>query len=85
MNEPENHTGWVDKSGGIWVRVDECPGQYGNWWPICGGPGWDPAVKEHPGQAREWQQVLVDWPELTPADPGWTARAVALVREDWAR
>jgi len=51
VNEPDNHTALVDRDGGTWVRVDECPGQYGKWWPITDGPGWEPQVQDGVGQS----------------------------------
>ena len=34
MNEPANHTALVDRGDDTWIRVDECPGRYGTWWPL---------------------------------------------------
>lgn len=83
MREPDNLTGWVDSSGGTWVRVDDCPGSWGNWYPRCDGPGFDAREHNKIGQSRPFDQVLVDWPELTPASPELTAETIALVRKNW--
>lgn len=91
MDEPDNLTGWVDSSDGTWVRVDDCPASEfelftgSTWWPRCDGPGWDRSEWDRIGQARPWEQVIVHWPELTPAGPERTAETVALVREQWSR
>jgi hypothetical protein len=60
VNEPDNHTAVVDRFDGTWVRVDEHPGTYGNWWPITDGPGFEPQVRDGVGQARPWDWVLRD-------------------------
>lgn len=86
MTEPENFTGWVDRSGGTWVRVDDCPGQYGGtWWPRCDGPGREPWAHDQIGQSRGWDQVEYDYAPLTPADPDLTAETINLVRKEWNR
>jgi hypothetical protein len=92
VNEPDNLTGWVDSSGGTWVRVDDCRDyriggvtfqHWGTWWPRCDGPGWERSEWDRIGQPRPWEQVLVDWPVLTPASPELTAETIALVRAAW--
>lgn len=85
MNEPDNLTGWVDRFGGTWVRVDDCPGQFGCWWPRTDGPGFEPRVHDGIGQARTWDQVEFDYAPLTPADAALTAETIELVRWEVAR
>lgn len=86
MNEPENLTGWVDRMGGTWVRVDDCPGQYGGrWWPRTDGPGFEARVHDVIGQSRDWGQVEFDYTPLAPADPDLTAETIDLVRKEWNR
>jgi hypothetical protein len=78
MIEPANHAGVVDRFGDTWVRIDELPGQYGTWWPVTDGPGWDAAGRDAVGTARLWLDVQ-DYGPLTPADAERTARALGLV------
>lgn len=85
MNEPDNHTGWVDRFGGTWVRVDDCPGRYGTWWPRCDGPGFESRVHNDIGQSRQWDQVEFDYAPLTPAGAELTAETIALVRRESSR
>jgi hypothetical protein len=70
MREPDNHTAWVDRFGDTWVRADDMPGQYGTWWPICDGPGWDERARGDVGQARPWDWVEDDYGPFTETDPG---------------
>ncbi|MBB3099062.1 hypothetical protein FHR83_006768 [Actinoplanes campanulatus] len=86
MNEPDNLTGWVDRLGGTWVRVDDCPAPSyaifagSSWYPRTDGPGFDPQVHDGIGQPRSWDQVEYDFAPLTPASPELTAETIALVR-----
>jgi hypothetical protein len=84
VTEPANHTALVDRLEGTWVRVDECPGQYGTWWPMTDGPGFEPWARDGVGQAREWDQVE-EYGPFTTADPQRTAWALSRVREEWSR
>ncbi len=79
MNEPANHAAVVDQSGDTWVRCDDMPGQYGTWWPITDGPGWEPWGRDKVGQSRTWDMVEEHGP-FTPADEDRTARAIDMVR-----
>lgn len=81
MNEPDNHAAVVDQSGDTWVRADECPGRYGNWWPITDGPGWEQWAREGIGTSRTWDQVEEHGP-FTAADPQRAARALDRVRRE---
>lgn len=85
MNEPDNLTGWVDSSGGTWVRVDDCPGTAGTWYPRLNGPGFDPGEWDSIGQGHSFEDVLENWPVLTPAAPELTAETIDLVRRAWSR
>jgi hypothetical protein len=82
MREPDNHTAWVDQSGDTWVRDDETPGQYGNWWPLTDGPNWEPWARNGVGQARTWDQVDPEYGPFTEADPERAARALERVRQE---
>jgi hypothetical protein len=86
MNEPDNLTGWVDKHGGTWVRVDDCPGQYdGTWWPRCDGPGFEPQAHDRIGQSRPWSRVDDTYGPFTAASPELIAETIELVRREWSR
>jgi hypothetical protein len=82
MNEPDNHTAWIDRLEGTWVRVDEYPhpGNGGTWYPLTDGPGFDEWARTGVGTARPW-----DWTDeygpFTAADSERTAMALARVRE----
>ncbi|WP_213004793.1 hypothetical protein [Paractinoplanes toevensis] len=86
MREPDNLTGWVDKFGATWVRVDDCPApQYAlfagsSWYPRTDGPVFEPHSQNGIGQPRPWDQVEFDYAPLTPASPELTAETIALVR-----
>ena len=82
MNEPANHTALVDRGDDTWIRVDECPGRYGTWWPLTDGPGWEPQERGGIGTAVTWNE-LAEHGRLTPASPERTARALARVRKEW--
>jgi hypothetical protein len=82
MREPDNHTAVVDRGGDTWVRDDETPGQYGNWWPLTDGPGWEPWARNSVGQARTWDQVDPVYAPFVQADPDRTARALERVRQE---
>lgn len=85
MNEPGNHAALVDKFDGTWVRVDECPARNGGtWWPLTDGPGWEARAQNGVGQGRPWSW-LDDYHPFTVADAERTARALRLVREEYAR
>jgi hypothetical protein len=90
VNEPDNLTGWVDRLGGTWVRVDDCPSPsyalFGGstWYPRTDGPGWDERVRDGIGQARPWDQVVFDYAPLIPAGPVLTAETITLVRKSKA-
>lgn len=85
MNEPDNHTAWVDQSGDTWVRVDEHPGRNGGTWnPLTDGPGWDEWARNGIGQPRGWDQVE-EYGPFVQADPDRTARALDRVRREVAR
>lgn len=79
MIEPANHAGVADRFGDTWVRVDELPGQYGTWWPVTDGPGWETWGRNKVGTARPWLDVE-EYGPLTPADAERTAYALGLVR-----
>lgn len=86
MNEPDNHTAWVDRSGDTWVRVDEHPGRNGGTWnPLTDGPGWDEWARDGIGQARPWDWVDPEYGPFVEADPARTARALDRVRREVAR
>lgn len=77
MNEPDDLTGWVDRFGGTWVRVDDCPGPYGDsWWSMTACQIGDPC---------DWDMVEFDYGPLTPADGAVTAETIELVRQEWSR
>ena len=78
MIEPGNHTAWCDSSGDVWVRVDEAPGMFGCWWPICVGPGWEPQARGQLGQAREWD-LVEEYGPFSEADEETAAAAVERV------
>lgn len=85
MNEPDNHTAWVDCDGDTWVRCDDMPGQHGTWWPCTDGPGWEPRERDGVGQARTWDQVDGFHGPFMQADPDRTAGALARVRREVQR
>lgn len=80
MDEPGNHTAWVDKTGGTWVRVDDHPGKWasGTWYPITDGPGFEEWAQDGVGEARPWEW-LGEYGPFEPADADRTARALRLV------
>ncbi len=82
MNEPANLTAWVDRGGDTWVRVDEPqrPDQWGPWWPLTDGPGWEPWARGGLGQPRPWNQVEEHGP-FVKADADLTRMAVDKVRQ----
>ncbi len=84
MDEPDDLTGWVDKTGGTWVRVDDCPGRSGPWWPRTDGPHWDPRVHSKIGNSFQWEW-MDDYRPFTEASPELTAETIALVRAAYAR
>lgn len=84
MNEPGDLTGWVDRFGGTWVRVDDCPGQYGSWYPRCDGPGFDERAHGDIGTGRPWEW-LADYVPLAPASSELTAETIELVRREASR
>ncbi len=87
MREPGNHTAWIDRDGGTWVRADEYPigslgiPRWGPWWPLTDGPGWEPGARGGIGEPRPWDQVLEHKP-FVRADPERTARALERVRRE---
>jgi hypothetical protein len=85
MNEPDNHTALVDRFEDTWVRVDEVPGQYGNWHPLTDGPGWEERARDGIGQGRPWDWVDPEYGPFTQADPERTARALEGVRQEATR
>lgn len=85
VNEPDDLTGWVDCAGGLWVRVDDCPGRYGTWYPRRGGPGFnDDRETGDIGTGIPWAW-LVDYAPLTAASPEATTETIEMVRTEWAR
>lgn len=85
MNEPDNHTAVVDRFGDTWVRVDEHPGRWGTWWPLCTGPGSPPSAwlwePDDIGTPRRWEDITEAGP-FTVADQERAAAALACVREE---
>lgn len=81
MREPGNLTAWVDRGGDTWVRLDDPqrPHQWGTWWPLTDGPGWDEWARNGIGQPRPWDQVLEHGP-FVKADAALTALALDKVR-----
>jgi hypothetical protein len=80
VNEPANHTAWIDTDGDAWVRVDDCPGPRGTWWQICDGPYWGTTGGHAAfGGAQEWDEVE-EYGPFAAADPDRTAAAIDLVR-----
>lgn len=84
MNEPANHEAVVDRDGDTLIRVDEHPGTWGNWWPITDGPTWGGAARNRVGVAHGWTRVEA-YGVQGLADAARTARALARVRQEWAR
>ncbi len=84
MNEPDNHTAWVDRLGDTWVRADDMPGRNGNWWPLTDGPGWDEHARVGVGVSWDWEGAR-DYGPFTPAGAERTAAALARVRRVWSR
>lgn len=84
MREPDNHTGWVDRFGDMWVRDDDTPGQRGTWWPLTSGPGWDEWARAGVGVASAWPEVE-EYGPFTPASASETAEALQRVRQEAAR
>jgi hypothetical protein len=78
VNEPADLTGWVDRFGDTWVRVDELTGRYGPWWPLTDGPHWDDGASAV-GNSCIWAEVE-EYGPFTPADPARTAAAIDRVR-----
>lgn len=90
MNEPANHTAWIDRGGDTWPRYDEYRGfevgtsgvrikPWGPWFPLTDGPNWEPRARSGIGKPRPWDQVEKYGP-FVEADPERTARALARVR-----
>lgn len=75
MNEPANHTAWVDNVGDVWVRFDE-GGRGHNWWTLIGS-SWVVVA-----QPLSWSEMDLT---LRAAGPALTARALARVRQEWSR
>lgn len=84
MNEPANHTAVVDRGGDTWIRCDDMPGRYGNWYPITDGPHWDERARNSPGtgQARTWGQVE-EYGPFELADQERAERAYVRVVWEW--
>lgn len=80
MNEPEDHTGWIDSGGDVWIRTDDMPGQWGCWWPVCDGPGWDPHARGKVGVSQPWVNIDEFHGPWTPAPEDRTERALQAVR-----
>lgn len=73
MNEPGNHTAWIDRRGDTWVRVDEAFGDSGNWWVIFPGAG--------VFGGRAWDAIAPNHGPFTQASPADSASAVQRVRK----
>lgn len=80
MNEPDNLTGWVDDANYIWVRVDDCPGSRGCWWP---------RMPTGVGTSRSWDEFEESegfgWGPLTAASGELTTETIDLVRRERSR
>jgi hypothetical protein len=84
VNEPNNHTAWIDRHEDTWVRDDASPGCNGStWWPLTDGPGWDEWARNGVGQPRDWSQVE-EYGPFTRAHSHRTARALERVRQEAA-
>lgn len=87
MNEPDNHTAWVDPAGDTWVRFDEWPATswgaepWGPWEPLTDGPGWEPGARNGVGTPRPWDQVHLFHGPLVQADPERAGQALDRVRQ----
>lgn len=85
MNEPANHTAWIDQFGDAWVRCDEHPGANGGtWYPLdnfASEPQWARCY-DGVGRARTWDRIddelRVDL--FTQASAEATSRAIESVR-----
>jgi hypothetical protein len=69
VNEPDNHTAWLDQSDDVWVRVDECAIGARNWWPLRNGVG----------NPSRWDWVDRQYGPFAEASPSRTAEAVEQV------
>lgn len=77
MNEPDNHTAWVDRFGSTWVRTDDAPGTSGPWWPLTDIPGEGlHARMVYAARSFEWADVVDLHGPLVQASPDRTVEAV---------
>jgi hypothetical protein len=73
MVEPADLSGWVDRYGTVWVRVDDLAHRWGHWWPV------DPDGGVVGGSVDAWS--LVDgYGPFVRADAALTRLAVDKVR-----
>jgi hypothetical protein len=71
----------VDRFGGTWVRADDMPGRYGNWWPRTDGPGFEKRVHNGIGTSRRWDEVDPEYGPFKPAPRQLVTETLELVRK----
>lgn len=82
MREPDNLTGWMDRDGDVWVRVDDCPNRTSRevWWQWARSPKWRDGLRGEIFRGWVWALVDADFGPFVEAVDGDTATAIALVR-----
>lgn len=76
MNEPDNLTAWTTRTGAVYVRVDDRPGNWGTWWETSGDG-------TRLGGSFEWCDVEPSaHAPYTLAGADLTTRVINLVRKD---
>lgn len=80
--EPDNLTGWVDRNGDVWVRVDDCPNRARRavWWQWACGPAWRDVLRGAIYRGWVWDLVDAEFGPFTEAHVDDCATAVAMVR-----
>lgn len=83
MNEPDDLTGWVDRNGDVWVRVDDCPNRQPRevWWQWACGPTWRDALRGGIYRGWQWGLADADFGPFIEAGAVDTATAIAMVRD----
>lgn len=83
LAEPANLTGWVDRNGDVWVRVDDCPNRKpcDVWWQWMCGPKSRKSLRGGIYRGWHWELTAADFGPFVEASAEDTATAIALVRD----
>jgi hypothetical protein len=76
--EPADQAARVDRSGDVWVRLDEHATRQRRWFCHLTGPEWSPSHQDQVGGPLSWDSVR-EYGPLTPATLEQTAAAIAAV------